>query len=229
MFCNRGIYHEGWSAVTRHRTPWDLGHVDKSLDSDEWELYDGNNDWTQAHDLAKENPVKLAELQRLFLIQATRFNVLPLDDRAAERLIPAVAGRPTLIKGDTQTLYPGMGGLNENGLLDVKNKSFSVTAEVEIPESGADGVIVNQGGITGGWSLYFKESTPVFVYSFLGIKFYEARATSAIASGKHGAAHALRLRRRRAGPGRHGHDPGRWRAGCRGPRGAHSRWHVHLR
>ncbi len=100
MFCNRGIYHQGWTAVTRHGIPWVLvGGVKPALDQDVWELYDTNSDWTQNHDLANEQPEKLAELQRLFLIEATKYNVLPLDDRVAERLLPELAGRPTLVQG----------------------------------------------------------------------------------------------------------------------------------
>ncbi len=107
MFCNRGIYHKGWSAVTKHRTPWDMKGATKlpAFDDDVWELYDGSKDWTQAKNLAKEMPEKLHELQRLWLIEAVKFNVLPLDDRQAERFVPELAGRPTLIKGNTQTLY----------------------------------------------------------------------------------------------------------------------------
>jgi len=169
MFCNRGIYHQGWSAVTKHRTPWEFGHLELSFDDDVWELYDGSTDWTQAHDLAKEHPDKLHELQRLFLIQAARFNVLPLDDRQAERLIPEVVGRPSLITGTSQILYQGMGGLNESWVLNLKNKSHEVTAELVVPEGGAEGVIVNQGGITGGWSLYLKDGRLTYCYSFGGI------------------------------------------------------------
>ncbi len=89
MFCNRGIYHKGWSAVTKHRTPWDMVGQDlPAFDDDVWELYDGNKDWSQAHDLSKEMPEKLHELQRLWLIEAVKYNVLPLDDRQVERLFP---------------------------------------------------------------------------------------------------------------------------------------------
>src|SRR3954463_5078669 len=107
MFCNRGIYHQGWTAVTNHSVPWVLEPL-PSFSDDVWELYDTNTDWTQAHDLAAEMPDKLAELQRQFLIEAARYQVLPLDDRRVARLSPATAGRPTLIKGDSQVLFPGM-------------------------------------------------------------------------------------------------------------------------
>jgi hypothetical protein len=110
------------------------------------ELYDGNVDWTQANDLSNELPEKLHELQRLWLIEAVKYNVLPLDDRQAERFIPEVAGRPTLIKGNSQMLFAGMGRLSENSVVDIKNKSWAVTAELEVPADGAEGVVIVQGG-----------------------------------------------------------------------------------
>ena len=132
MFGNRGIYHKGWTAVTRHKTPWLLvGEKVPAFDDDVWELYDTTKDWSQAKDLAKEMPDKLHELQRLWLIEATRYNVLPLDDRVAERMNPDLAGRPVLIKGNTQILFGGMGRLSENSVVNIKNKSHSVTAEID--------------------------------------------------------------------------------------------------
>src|SRR5262249_17553891 len=157
MFGNRGIYHKGWTAVTRHKTPWILvGEKTPAFDDDVWELYDTNKDWTQANNLAKQMPEKLHELQRLWLIEATRYNVLPLDDDLSKRLNADTAGRPTLIKGDTQILFRGMGRLSENCVVNIKNKSHSVTAEIEVPQSGAEGVIIAQGANIGGWSLYAK-------------------------------------------------------------------------
>jgi arylsulfatase len=113
MFCNRGIYHKGWSAVTKHRTPWMMGGmVMPAFDDDVWELYDGKSDWTQSRDLSKEHPEKLHELQRLWLIEAVKYNVLPLDDRQIERINSDLAGRPTLVKGNSQLLFAGMGRLS---------------------------------------------------------------------------------------------------------------------
>jgi arylsulfatase A-like enzyme len=128
MMCNRGIYHKGWTAVTKHRTPWVMSAPVASFDHDVWELYDTNKDWTQAHDLAAEMPDKLRDLQRLFLIEAAKYNVLPLDDRTVERFNADIAGRPTLVKGNTQLLFGGMGRLTENTVLNMKNKSYRVTA-----------------------------------------------------------------------------------------------------
>ena len=184
MFCNRGIYHKGWSAVTKHRTPWAMGgQVMPAFDDDVWELYDGNSDWTQANDLSKENPEKLHELQRLWLIEAVKYNVLPLDDRQIERINPATAGRPSLIKGNSQLLFPGMGRLSENSVVDIKNKSFAVTSEVDVPADGAEGVIIAQGGRFGGWSLYAKDGRAKFHYNVLGIKAYDIEATEPVPAG----------------------------------------------
>ena len=136
MFCNRGIYHKGWTAVTRHSVPWEFDAELPALDDDVWELYDTSTDWTQAHDLAAEHPDKLAELQRLWLIEAVKYNVLPLDDRRIERFNSDLAGRPVLVKGNTQILYGGMGRLSENSVLNLKNKSHAVSAQLEIPDGG---------------------------------------------------------------------------------------------
>jgi arylsulfatase A-like enzyme len=174
MFGNRGIYHKGWTAVTKHVTPWLLvGQEKPAFDNDVWELYDTSTDWTQCNDLAKEQPGKLRELQRLFEIEATKYNVLPLDDRGIERALPEIAGRPTLVKGDRQLLYGGMGRLSENSVVSIKNKSHAITAEIEVPDGGAEGVIIAQGGSIGGWSLYLKEGKPRYCYNLLGIqRFY---------------------------------------------------------
>jgi arylsulfatase len=172
MFGNRGIYHKGWTAVTKHRTPWLTGHDVQlpAFDDDVWELYDTNVDWTQAHDLAAEYPDKLAELQRLWLIEAVKYNVVPLDDRFAERGNPELAGRPELIRGTRQRVFPGFGRLTEWAVVNTKNKSYSITAEVDVPESGAEGVIVALGGITGGLAMYAKGGMPKFCYNFFGLE-----------------------------------------------------------
>ncbi len=186
MMGNRGIYHKGWTAVTRHRTPWVTGQVQlAAFDDDVWELYDTSTDWTQAKDLAREHPQKLHELQRLWLIEATRYNVLPLDDRFAERANPEIAGRPQLIKGTRQVLFGGMGRLSESSIVNFKNKSHAITAEVVVPPEGAEGVIVAQGGLTGGWSLYAKEGKPKYCYNFYGVHRYTVAGTATIPAGTH--------------------------------------------
>ena len=186
MFANRGIYHRGWSAVTKHRTPWVMaGGVLPAFDDDVWELYDGSSDYSQARNLAAEQPERLAELQRLWLIEATKYQVLPLDDRGAERLEPELAGRPTLIRGNSQLFFPGMGRLSENSVVSIKNKSFSVTADVDVPAGGAEGVIIAQGGRFGGWAFYAKDGRAKFVYNVLGIQEFATEATEPIPAGHH--------------------------------------------
>jgi arylsulfatase len=187
MFGNRGIYHGGWTAVTKHRTPWDTGvdAVVPAFDDDVWELYDTTNDWTQAHDVAKQNPAKLHELQRLWLIEAVKYNVVPLDDRFVERGLPEMAGRPTLIQGNKQLLFGGMGRLTENSIVSFKNSSYSLTAEVEIPDGTAVGVIFAQGGVTGGLSLYAKAGKPKYCYNFFGLERYYIEGADPLPAGKH--------------------------------------------
>jgi arylsulfatase len=186
MFGNRGIYYKGWSAITKHRTPWIMvGQKMVPFDEDVWELYDGSKDWSQAHDLSKQMPEKLHELQRQFLIEAVKYNVLPLDDRQTERLIPEMAGRPSLIRGDSQLFFPGMGRLSENSVVNIKNKSFSITAKIEVKDQPANGVIIAQGGRFGGWSVYAKDGKLKFTYNVLGIHEFPTEATAPIPQGKH--------------------------------------------
>jgi arylsulfatase A-like enzyme len=183
MFCNRGIYHKGWTAVTRHSLPWVM--IEKvPFDQDVWELY-GPDDWTQAHDLSAEQPEKLRELQTLFLIEATKYNVLPLDDRQFERFNADLAGRPQLIRGSRQLLFGGMGRLSENSVVGVKNKSHAVTAEIVVPDDGAQGVIIAQGGAFGGWTLYAKDGKPAYCYNLFGLQQFKVYGSSAMTPGEH--------------------------------------------
>jgi len=186
MVCNRGIYHKGWTAVTRHgNLPWVVTGAQPPLSQDVWELYDTNKDWSQAHDLAKQMPEKVAELQRLFDLEANKYNVFPLDDRKAERANPDIAGRPAVVRGNSQLLFPGMRRIQENTVINTKNKSHSVTAEIEVPTSGAKGVIVAQGGNMGGWTLYAHEGKLKYHYNFLGLQHNDVTASSALPAGKH--------------------------------------------
>lgn len=184
MFGNRGIYHRGWTAVTKHRTPWETGAIElPPFDKDIWELYDTNTDWSQARDIAKEHPEKLTELQQLFLIEASKYNVLPLDDRGAERTLPEIAGRPQLIHGNRQLLFGGMGRLTENAVVNYKNKSHAITAEILVPEEGAEGIIIAVGGIIGGWALYAKDGKLKYCYNFYGLNQYYIESSSKIPPG----------------------------------------------
>jgi arylsulfatase A-like enzyme len=184
MFCNRGIYHEGWTAVTRHSTPWVMEPLPPFAD-DTWELYDTNTDWSQAHDLAGEHPEKLEDLQALFLEEAQKYGVLPLDDRRVERFNSDLAGRPVLIRGNSQVLFAGMGRLSENSVVNVKNKSHSVTAEITVPDGGAEGVIVAQGGAFAGWSLYLKDGRPAYCHNLFGLQQFKVHADEEVPAGTH--------------------------------------------
>jgi arylsulfatase A-like enzyme len=181
--CNRGIYHKGWVAGTLHRLPG--GEPTHGLDADVWELYDTTTDWTESRNLAAEHPDKLAALQRLFLIEAAKYNVLPLDDRSVERINPDTAGRPTLVHGTSQVLFGGMGRLSEATVLNIKNKSHSVTADLHIPDDGANGVIIAQGGRFGGWALYARDNRLHYCYNFFGLERTYVRADDSLPPGDH--------------------------------------------
>jgi len=184
MFGNRGIYHRGWSAVTRHSTPWMFGSVLPAFEDDVWELY-APDDWTQANDVAAEHPGVLHRLQQLFLLEASKYNVFPLDDRRIERFNPDIAGRPTLIRGNSQILFGKMGRLTESSVVNIKNKSHAVTAELDVPEGGANGVIVAQGGAYGGWAVYAKDGRPSYCYNLLGLRRFKVHGDTEIPAGEH--------------------------------------------
>jgi arylsulfatase len=181
---NRGIYHDGWFARTIHRAPWEK-EPRRALESDIWELYDVRNDFSLAEDVAAKQPQKLAELQELFLKEAEKNHVLPLDDRMFERAIAAMVGRPDLMAGRTSlTLAEGMTGMSENVFINVKNKSLTITADVEVPQGGANGTIIAQGGRFGGWSLYVKDGVPAYDYNFLGMQRSSVVPSKPLAAGK---------------------------------------------
>jgi arylsulfatase A-like enzyme len=183
MFCNRGIYRDGWTAVTRHSIPWVMDPL-PPLEDDVWELY-GPDDWSQRTDLAAEHPEQLAALKELFLEEARKHGVLPLDDRRVERFNPDLAGRPSLIRGTSQLLFSGMGRLTENVLLNIKNKTHAVTAEIVVPERGASGVIVAQGGAFGGWSFYLADGRPAYCYNLFGLQRFKVAGTEPVPPGTH--------------------------------------------
>ena len=185
IFGNRAIYHDGWFAGTVHRYPWEI-KVRAPLKDDKWELYDTRSDFSLANDLAAQNPTKLKELQELFIQEAIKNRVLPIDDRSLERTNAKLAGRPDLMGGRTTLiLYPGMTGMSENVFINVKDTSHTITADVEIPKRGAKGVILAQGGRFGGWSLYIdKAGKPSYSYNFLGMKRFTVTAPKPLKAGK---------------------------------------------
>ena len=207
MFGNRGIYHRGWSAVTKHKTPWLIVGGDMPA------LRRRRVGALRRHAATSARPATSRpssrsgsrQLQRLWLIEATKYNVLP-DRRPHGRAAqPDLAGRPTLIRGNSQLFFPGMGRLSENSVVSIKNKSFSVTAEIDVPEAGANGVIIAQGGRFGGWAVYAKDGQAKFVYNVLGIHEFATEADAPIPAGNAPGADGVRLRRRRPGQGRRRH------------------------
>jgi arylsulfatase A-like enzyme len=184
IFGNRAIYADGWFAGTIHRAPWEP-KVRHPLTEDVWELYDVRGDFSLANDIAAKNPAKLAELQALFMKEAEANHVLPIDDRIFERINAELVGRPDLMAGRTSlTLAEGMTGMSENVFLNVKNKSLTITAEVEVPAAGANGAILVQGGRFGGWALYVKDGRPAYDYNFLGMQRFTVAATQPLSPGK---------------------------------------------
>jgi arylsulfatase len=186
MFGNRGIYHDGWTAVTKHRTPWVVGQVQlPALTEDRWELYNTLEDWSQANDLAAAIPEKLRELQDLFFVEAAKYNVFPIDDRTGERFNATIAGRPELQTGRTSiTLGPGMTHLTENTVLNVKNRSHVVSAKLVVPVGGAEGAIVVQGGRFAGWALYVKDGRIKYCYNWFDSERYTIEADHPLPSGE---------------------------------------------
>ncbi len=183
MLGNRGIYHDGWLARTVHKAPWEF-EPRNPLRDDVWELYHAAEDFSLATDLAAKHPERLAELQQLFMQEAEKNHALPLDDRFLERMNAELVGRPDLMQGRTTlTLREGMQGLGEDVFINVKNKSFTVTAVIEPLEAGAHGVILGQGGRFGGWSVYVVEGKPAFTYNFLGSERYTVASQTPLPRG----------------------------------------------
>lgn len=182
MFGNRGIYHHGWTAVTKHRTPWTMAAIETvDFDDDVWELYDTNTDWSQAVNLADRYPDKLEDLKRLFIAEAARYQVFPLDDRLSERFDPLVAGRRTLMSGRTElTVRPGTDRLREDSVPNLKNTSFRITASIDSGSAAAHGVIAAQGGRFGGWALYCIHGQIIFCHNLCDVERYFVRSESVV-------------------------------------------------
>ena len=183
MFGNRAIYDEGWVAAARHpRLPWQ-GTINADFQQDPWELYNIEEDFSEANNLAAENPEKLEKLQKLFFSQARQYQVLPLDDRVSERF--DVNSRPSTAAGRTTfTYYSGVAPIPEGSAPSLKNRSFSITADVEIPESGAEGVLLTQGGRFAGWGFFLENSKPTYIYNFLNAERYIIQSPQKLPLGK---------------------------------------------
>lgn len=183
IFGNRAIYHDGWFARTLHRAPWEA-LKQPPLESDEWDLFNAREDFSLSNNLAQAHPQKLSELKALFMEEAEKYHVLPIDDRVIARVNPALAGRPDLMgERKSLTLYEGMQGMLENTFINIKNQSLTITAELEVP-SNASGSILCQGGRFGGWALYMKDGKPAYTYNYLGLERFTVAASSAIPAGK---------------------------------------------
>jgi arylsulfatase len=183
---NRAIYHDGWFARTIHKAPWERQPRRPLEDNSAWQLYDVRSDFSLANDLSAKNPGKLSEMQALFLSEAEKYGVLPMDDRVFERMDPQAVGRPDLMTGrSSMVLAEGMTGMMEGVFVNVKNRSKTLTAEIEVPDNGGNGTLVAQGGRFGGWSLYVKDGVPAYEYNFLGLQRFSVASTEKLAPGKH--------------------------------------------
>jgi arylsulfatase len=182
---NRAIYHDGWLAGVIHKAPWEA-KPRAALKDDVWELYHVDKDFSCVNDLAAKEPAKLKEMQALFLAEAKSNHVLPLDDRFLERTMGEMVGRPDLMgKRTTLTLAEGMTGMMEPAFINVKNRSKSITAEIDAPETGGQGMILCQGGRFGGWALYVHDGVPAYTYNYLGLQSTTIAAKEKLAPGKH--------------------------------------------
>ncbi len=185
MLGNRAIYNDGWvAATTPPIPPWVVGGQVPNVNDYKWELYNVGNDFSEANDLAAKEPKKLRELQDLFWVEAAKHNVLPLDNSKVERF--DVSLRPSLTRGRTEfTYYPGMVRIPEGSAPDFKNKSYRIIADVEIPDGGAEGVLMTQGGRFNGLGLYLLQGRPTFHYNLVGVERITLAAKGPLTPGKH--------------------------------------------
>lgn len=182
MLGNQGIYHDGWMASAIRGVPWDSESPPIDLLDMPWELYNVEQDFTQANDLVKENPEKLQELVKLFFAEAAKYNVLPLDGRKTERL--NVDNRPSLTTGRKTFTYPNLLRLPEGASPDLKHKSHAITAKVVIPELGAEGMLLTQGGRFAGYGLYVRDGKLVYDYNLVGVEQYTITSERRLPSGE---------------------------------------------
>jgi len=184
MFGNRAIYHDGWVARTIHKAPWSSKPYN-NLQDDIWQLYNVKEDFSEANDLAASNPDKLKEMQDIFLAEAVKHNVLPIDDRSYERFDASLAGRPDLMNGRTKLdLYEGMTA-TEFASINIKSRSYTITADVELSDRKTNGVIIAQAGRFGGWTLYLKNGIVHHEYNYLNTERTNIKSAAALTAGKH--------------------------------------------
>ena len=203
ILANRAIYHDGWVAACFHgRPPWVRSQkLEIGGPQEKWELYNVEQDFSQGQDLAAKYPAKVKELQQLFEQEAWKYNVYPLSGETLSRSLPF--NRPSLIAGQKKfTFYRSNVHMPEMAIVSMKNRSFVMTAHLEIPAGGAEGVVVCQGGNLAGWSLYVRDNKPVYYYNWLGHEMYAVEACGAAADWAGRADGEIRLRRRRPGEGR---------------------------
>jgi hypothetical protein len=184
MMGNRALYKDGWIATARHgRLPWvTAGGGTGDFDNDKWELYKLADDFSEANDVAAQYPEKLKELQDDFWVEAKKYDVLPLDDRFSERGDPRL--RPSLIAGRTDFVYfPGATRIPEPSAVNTKNTSHTITATIDVPKGGADGVLVAEGGAAGGFTLYVKDGKPVYEYNYFAHERYKVASSEPLAAG----------------------------------------------
>lgn len=183
---NRGIYDHGWMASALSFEPWNPNRPSFDPDKQKWELYNIDSDFSQANDLAAQYPEKLRQLQDLWWVQAAKYNVLPLDWRATERFNSEAMGRPSLTRGrKSMTYYPGTIGLPDQASPPMLNKSWTITSYFEVPDAKANGMIVTQGGLEGGYGIYLRDGKVNFVYNFLGTARFPITTNTSLAKGKH--------------------------------------------
>jgi arylsulfatase len=183
--CNRALYHDGWMASSVAFVPWDPNRESFDPDKAVWELYNVEEDFSQANDLARQHPDKLRELQDMWWVEAAKYNVLPLDWRGVERMSDEAMGRPSLTRGRTKMVYyAGMVALPDSAAPNILNKSWTITAEIDLPDGPASGMILTHGSVEGGYGLYLRDGKPTFSYNYLALDHLTFAAKDPLPRGK---------------------------------------------
>jgi arylsulfatase len=184
--CNRGLYHDGWMASSPSFVPWNPNRENWDPDKAPWELYNVEEDFSQANDLAEQYPERLRQLQDMWWVEAAKYSVLPLDWRAAIRMNSEAMGRPSLTRGRSKmTYYPGTIGIPDAAAPSMINKSWTITAKIGVPDGNASGMVVTHGGLEGGYGLYLREGKPTFVYNFLSMERTTFASNEPLPKGQH--------------------------------------------